>query len=50
MIAFTALYGALAVIEVGLILRTIKVGPKVEVESDVSSIGGSDDRPLVMSY
>ena len=50
LIAFTLLYGILAVIEVGLILKTIKVGPRPEVEYDVDSVGGSDNRPLVMSY
>ncbi|MBI3430056.1 MAG: cytochrome ubiquinol oxidase subunit I [Actinobacteria bacterium] len=50
MIVFTLLYGLLAVIEVGLILRTIQIGPRVEVDYDITSIGGSDERPLVMSY
>ncbi len=50
MIAFTLLYGVLAVIEVGLILKTIQIGPRAEVDHDVSTIGGSDERPLVMSY
>jgi cytochrome d ubiquinol oxidase subunit I len=50
MIAFTALYGVLAVIEVGLILKTIQIGPRPEVETLVESIGGADDRPLAMSY
>lgn len=50
MIAFTALYGVLAVIEVGLILKTIHIGPRPEVDFTVTSVGGSDDRPLVMSY
>jgi cytochrome d ubiquinol oxidase subunit I len=50
MIAFTLLYGVLAVIEVGLILKTVQIGPRAEVDHDISSIGGSDERPLVMSY
>ena len=50
MIAFTLLYGVLAVIEVGLIFKTIQIGPRAEVDHDISSIGGSDERPLVMSY
>jgi len=50
MIAFTLLYGVLAVIEVGLILKTIQIGPRPEAEFEVTSVGGSDERPLVMSY
>lgn len=50
MIAFTLLYGVLAFIEVGLILKTIHIGPRPEVDYEVSVVGGSDDRPLVMSY
>lgn len=50
LIAFTALYGILAVIEVGLIFKTIQIGPKAEDYSEIDSVGGSDDRPLVMSY
>ncbi|MFZ2228708.1 MAG: cytochrome ubiquinol oxidase subunit I [Candidatus Nanopelagicaceae bacterium] len=50
MIAFTLLYGVLAVIEVGLILKTVQIGPRAEVDYDISTIGGSDERPLVMSY
>ena len=50
LIAFTLLYGVLAVIEVGLIFKTVQVGPKPEVDYDVESVGGSADRPLVMSY
>lgn len=50
MIAFTLLYGVLAVIEVGLILKTVQIGPRAEVDHDISTIGGSDERPLVMSY
>lgn len=50
MIVFTLLYGVLAVIEVGLILKTVQIGPRAEVDHDISTIGGSDERPLVMSY
>ncbi len=50
MLAFTLLYGVLAVIEVGLILKTIQIGPRPEVDFEVTSVGGADDRPLVMSY
>ncbi|MEK6647998.1 MAG: cytochrome ubiquinol oxidase subunit I [Actinomycetota bacterium] len=50
MIAFTLLYGVLAFIEVGLILKTIHIGPRPEVDYEVLAVGGSDDRPLVMSY
>ena len=50
MIVFTLLYGVLAVIEVGLIFKTVQIGPRAEVDHDISTIGGSDERPLVMSY
>ncbi|MBC7462828.1 MAG: cytochrome ubiquinol oxidase subunit I [Actinobacteria bacterium] len=50
MIVFTLLYGVLAFIEVGLILKTIQIGPRQEIEHEVSTVGGADDRPLVMSY
>ena len=50
MISFTILYGVLAVIEVGLILKTIQIGPREESAHTVTTIGGADDRPLVMSY
>ena len=44
MIAFTALYGVLAVIEFNLMIRAIKVGPeKVTAKSD-------SDRTLTMAY
>ena len=44
MIAFTLLYGVLAVIEFGLMMRTIKVGPE-----PISSKSDSADK-LVMAY
>ncbi|TRZ88132.1 MAG: cytochrome ubiquinol oxidase subunit I [Streptomycetaceae bacterium] len=50
MVVFTVLYGILAFIEVGLILRTIHIGPRPEEDYPVASLGGSDTRPLVMSY
>ena len=50
MIAFTLLYGVLAVIEVGLTLKVIKNGPTTEVDYENPEFGGSSDKPLVMSY
>ncbi|MDP1851871.1 MAG: cytochrome ubiquinol oxidase subunit I [Candidatus Planktophila sp.] len=50
MIAFTLLYGVLAFIEVGLIVRVIKIGPVEELDYANPQIGGSADKPLVMSY
>ena len=50
MIAFTLLYGVLAVIEVGLTLKVIKNGPATEVDYENPEFGGSSDKPLVMSY
>jgi cytochrome bd-type quinol oxidase subunit 1 len=37
MVVFTLLYGVLAVIEFGLIVRTIKVGPEKTKEVSTSS-------------
>ena len=50
MIIFTLLYGVLAVIEVGLTLKVIKNGPQPEVDYSDPKLGGSSDKPLVMSY
>ena len=50
MIAFTVLYGILAFIEVGLTLRVIKMGPADEIDYADPALGGSADKPLVMSY
>ena len=48
-ITFTLLYGVLAVIEVGLILRAVKIGPPETVEA-VDSDGANSGRPLTFSY
>ena len=50
MIVFTLLYGVLAVIEIGLTLKVIKNGPAPELDYDNPKLGGSSDKPLVMSY
>lgn len=50
MIVFTLLYGVLAVIEVGLTLKVIKNGPAPELDYENPTLGGSADKPLVMSY
>lgn len=50
MIVFTLLYGFLAVIEVGLTLKVIKNGPAPELDYEDPQLGGSSDKPLVMSY
>jgi cytochrome d ubiquinol oxidase subunit I len=50
MIVFTLLYGFLAVIEIGLTLKVIKLGPAPEVDYEDPQFGGSADKPLVMSY
>jgi cytochrome d ubiquinol oxidase subunit I len=49
LIVLTALYAGLAVIEVGLLLKAIKVGPpdKVDVPEDANS---QNDRVLTFSY
>jgi cytochrome d ubiquinol oxidase subunit I len=50
MIVFTLLYGILAFIEVGLVLRVIKNGPSEELDYEDPELGGSDQHKLVMSY
>jgi cytochrome d ubiquinol oxidase subunit I len=50
MIVFTLLYGALAVIEIGLTLKVIKNGPQTELDYEDPKLGGSDSKPLVMAY
>jgi cytochrome d ubiquinol oxidase subunit I len=44
MVTFTLLYGVLAVIEFGLIVRTIKVG------TDMSPVQTSESKTLTMAY
>lgn len=44
MVVFTLLYGVLAVIEFGLIMRTIKVGPEKTKTNE------SDSQTLTMAY
>ena len=50
MIVFTILYGALAVIEFGLIRRVIHLGPLDEVDYADPQLGGSDSKQLIASY
>jgi cytochrome d ubiquinol oxidase subunit I len=50
MIVFTLLYGVLAFIEVGLILKVIKNGPQTELDYEDPKVGGSDSKQLVMAY
>jgi cytochrome d ubiquinol oxidase subunit I len=50
MFVFTLLYGVLAFIEVGLVLKVIKNGPAVELDYDDPELGGSESKPLVMAY
>ena len=50
MIVFTLLYGVLAFIEVGLVLKVIKNGPATELDYEDPQLGGSDSKPLVMAY
>ncbi|OIQ76832.1 cytochrome bd-I ubiquinol oxidase subunit 1 [mine drainage metagenome] len=51
MIGFTILYGILAVIEFGLIIRTIKVGPAPDEPQRLETeFGGDTERPLTMAY
>ena len=50
MIVFTLLYGVLAFIEFGLILKVIKNGPAEELDYEDPQLGGSEDKQLVMAY
>lgn len=50
MIVFTLLYGVLAFIEVGLVLKVIKNGPAPELDYESPKLGGNSEKPLVMSY
>jgi cytochrome d ubiquinol oxidase subunit I len=50
MIVFTLLYGILAYIEIGLVLKVIRNGPAIELDYDDPELGGSDSKPLVMAY
>jgi cytochrome bd ubiquinol oxidase subunit I len=48
-VTFTLLYGALAVIEVGLIIRAVKIGPPESVDL-VSADDANSGRALTFSY
>ena len=50
MIAFTLLYGVLAVIEFGLIRKVIKNGPQIELDYADPQFGGDAQKPLVATY
>ena len=50
MIVFTLLYGVLAFIEIGLVLKVIKNGPATELDYEDPQLGGSESKPLVMAY
>ena len=47
MVLFTLIYGALAVVEVGLLLKYIKIGLPEVVEPQVIT---DDDAPLTFAY
>jgi cytochrome d ubiquinol oxidase subunit I len=49
MTVFTLLYGALAVIEVGLLMRAVKIGPPDTVVPNYPDKVG-EDRPLTVTY
>ena len=51
LIGYVALYGVLAAIEVKIMLRAIKLGPDEHASySEPTEVGGSEDKPLAMSY
>jgi cytochrome d ubiquinol oxidase subunit I len=53
LVVFTLLYGALAVIEVGLLVRQIRIGPPESVPDPFLDAKGREaaaDRPLTFSY
>ncbi len=49
MVIFTLLYGGLAVVEVGLLMRAVKIGPPESVETNYPDKVG-EDRPLTVTY
>ena len=51
-VALTLLYGVLAIVEVGLIMRTVKKGADPYVEPPDPTLGSTDDedRPLAFAY
>jgi cytochrome d ubiquinol oxidase subunit I len=49
MVVFTLLYGALAVVEVGLLMRAVKIGPPETVVPNYPDKVG-EDRPLTVTY
>ena len=49
MTVFTLLYGVLAVVEVGLLMRAVKIGPPDSVEVNYPDKVG-EDRPLTVTY
>ena len=52
-VALTLLYGVLAIVEVGLLMRVIKKGPEQFEEPPTPTLRGSDDdedRPLAFAY
>ena len=51
LVVFTVLYGVLAVIEVGLMVKYAKAGPPEPAPSDEDGTGGTDtERPLAFAY
>lgn len=51
LVVFTLLYGVLAIIEFGLMLRAIKVGPETfDRPIEDVAVGGDSDRTLTMAY
>lgn len=50
MIVFTLLYGVLAFIELGLILKIMRNGPAEELDYEDPKLGGSEDKQLSMAY
>jgi len=50
LLVFTLLYGGLAVVEVGLMLRAIRQGPPSDVPADPYAVAADAERPLTFSY
>jgi cytochrome d ubiquinol oxidase subunit I len=49
LVVFTLLYGALAVVEVGLLIRAVKIGPPETVEL-IDAADANSGKPLTFSY
>jgi len=50
LVVFTLLYAALAIIEVKLLVKYVKIGPPDVVDENPYDPNAPEDRPLVFAY